>query len=214
MKTKCLVALLVLSLAPPAFCKDLGTAGKTYEIAEPDLLAAIQERVAAVDWGKYLTMAAFEKKFREYRPQNAAPFLPAAEKDAEYPIDMTYVTEFAVPDGNGGILYPKGYAFDPNDYLAYSYTLVIIDAGDKRQVEWFKASPYVKDIKTKLLITGGSWWDISEAFKRQVFLADSRLVERFRLKALPSIVRQDWLDRASGRGKRAMWVMEMAIGKK
>ena len=40
---------------------------------------------------------------------------------------MTYTTEIDVPDGKGGILYPKGYTFNPLEYLTYSKTIIVIN---------------------------------------------------------------------------------------
>jgi len=71
--------------------------------------------------------------------------LPSALEDSIRTVDMTYTTEFDVPDGRGNILYPKGYVFNPLEYVYLPNMLVFINGGKKDQVEWFNSSAYFND---------------------------------------------------------------------
>jgi len=130
-----------------------------------------------------------KKVVTNFKPQDMTA-LRTAEKNTTFTVDMTYILQHDIPDGKGGILYPKGYTFNPLDYVVFPNTLIFINGSDRRQVEWFKASTYYKDPKVMLLITDGSFKELSEELKRPVYYAKREIVERFKLRAVPSVVVQ------------------------
>lgn len=166
--------------------KELGTFGMTYRIVERDALAEIEERARQVDWHKVLD----KRKVENYQGPTDRVRLPRAKRSRSFPVDMTYTTEIDVPDGKGGILYPKGYTFNPLDYVTYPKTLVVIDGTDPEQVKWFAASEYDKRLDVTLLLTEGSFGTVSKRISRPLFYADRKIVERLKLKAVPSVIRQ------------------------
>lgn len=181
-----LAAILTLS---ESSAKDLGIVGATYSVDEPDALEEIREKAAGVDWGKVFDKRKWRERIEHFRPGNRASLPPAQENRVFLP-DMSYSAEFDVPDGRSGILYPKGYTFNPLDYLSLPNILVFIDGDDRKQVAWFKSSPYHQDIRTMLLLTGGSYVDLAKELKMPVFYASVRVAERFGLRAVPSVAVQ------------------------
>jgi conjugal transfer pilus assembly protein TraW len=167
---------------------NLGTFDRTYPIAERDALEEIKERVAHVDWGRIFNRERMEKAVKAYRPDT--PFLPRARHDIVKLVDMAYTLDVDIPDGKGGILYPKGYTFNPLDYVNFQRTLVVINGDDVSQVAWFSQSDYSKNLKTMLLLTGGSYYDLGEKLARPVFYVNADIVNRLQLEAVPSIVHQ------------------------
>ncbi len=103
---------------------------------------------------------------------------------------MTYTVASDIPDGKGGVLYPKGYTFNPLDYLTLTSVVVVIDADDQRQVEWFKSSPHAGDYHTRLLLSGGNYYDLAKQLKRPAFYLMDDVAKRLHLAAVPSVVRQ------------------------
>ena len=182
-----LFALLLVSAPVPA--QDLGRYGVVYPIVEPDALAEMKAKAARVNWGKYLNKDKMTRKIRGYKPKDLVK-LPAAGHPRTFLTDMTYTLDMDIPDGKGGILYPKGYTFNPLDYVHLERTLVIINGNDKRQVEWFRSSPWNKDMNAMLLLTDGSYYTLGERLKRPVFYADKLLVTRLKLQAVPSVAVQ------------------------
>jgi len=69
-------------------------------------------------------------------------------------------------------------------------TLVILNGKRPEHVRWFEESPYAKDAQVTLLLTDGSYSELSKTFKRPVFYASTKLIETFRIQAVPSVVRQ------------------------
>lgn len=159
--------------------------GQVYPITEKSAIEEMKERAARVDWKKLLSKV----KPENYRPANKAS-LPRAAKPITRLVDMTYSLEMDIPDGKGGILYPKGYTFNPLDYVAYPKTLVVINAEDSAQLKWFKSSEFAKRIDVTLLITDGPFADVIKSTNRPVFYADSRMAAKFDIQALPTVVRQ------------------------
>ena len=129
-------------------------------------------------------------KVRHFRPDNIQ-LLPPAKTDKIFQVDMTYTLGNDIPDGKGGVLYPKGYAFNPLDYVNLTSILVVINSEDKRQVEWFKSSPYGSDYHTRLLLSGGNYYALAEQLKRPVFYLMDDVAERLHLAAVPSVIRQN-----------------------
>jgi len=185
MKTRALIATLALALltAGPAPAKVLGTVGRVFPIAERDALEEIEARARAVDWASVLGRTQPEN-FRPPHPVH----LPRARKNRAFLVDMTFTLAFDVPDGRGGILYPRGFRFNPLDYVPFNQTLVILDGDDPRQRAWLKGSPLADGAETLILLSDGDYREIGRQLGRAVFYLDRRIADRFRLTAVPSIV--------------------------
>ena len=179
------VIALVLGVSS-VHAKVIGTYGTTYRITERDALTEIEERARQVDWNKVLD----KRKVENYQGPPDKASLPRAKRNRSFPVYMTYTTEIDVPDGKGGILYPKGYTFNPLDYVTYPKTLVVINGTDPDQVKWFAASEYDKKLDVTLLLTEGNFGTLSKRISRPLFYADSKMIERLKLKAVPSVIRQ------------------------
>lgn len=193
----------LLLVAVPAPAKDLGQVGRVYPIAEPDALQEIEERAAAIRWDEVLPEEKRRALVVDYRPKDLAP-LPRAEEERARIVDMTYTLEVDLPDGKGGVLYPKGYTFNPLDYVFYPNVLVILDGDDPEQVAWFRESRLARDPRVRLLLSGGSWSEVGAALGRPVFYLTSPLRQRLRLEAVPSVVWQ---------AAKAMEVREIDVAK-
>lgn len=179
-----LITLLLITASVQA--RVLGTYGRTYQISEKDALAEIEARARQVDWNKVLDT----KKVENYQGPPDRMSLPRAKRNRSFLVDMTYTTEIDVPDGKGGIIYPKGYTFNPLDYVIYPKTLVVINGSDPEQVKWLSGSEYNKRLDVTLLLTEGSFKAVAKKVSRPVFYADRKIIERLKLKALPTIIRQ------------------------
>jgi len=189
--TALLISILVFSLAPlsQGWAKDLGTFGAVYPIAEPDSLAELKEKAAKVDWKKVFDKDKLTRKVRNFKPKDLKA-LPVAQRDRAFLSDLSYTLDVDIPDGKGEILYPKGYTFNPLDYIRFQRTIVVINGKDRRQVEWFRKSSWFKDMNAMLLLTDGSYFPLGDRLRRPVFYANSLIVGRLGLKAVPSVARQ------------------------
>lgn len=182
-------ATLLLLIYGSAPAKDLGVVGATYPIAEPDALAEIEERAAKTDWSKFINKDKIEKTIKNFKPPGLVK-LPRAAQTRTYHVDMTYTLDYDIPDGRGGIIYPKGYTFNPLDYVQYKKTIIVIDGSDPAQVDWFERSQWARDINSILILTDGSYYELSRRLRRQVYYAVHDIPKKFQLQAVPAVIRQ------------------------
>lgn len=185
------VALALALVSAPCDAVELGTVGATYPIAEKDLMERFKEVIAGLDKDKLIKeiQEKGKKQILEYRPRDLLT-LPAATKDDSFSVDMTWTLPFDIPDGKGGLIYPKGFTFNPLNHVYYTRTLVFIDASDKRQVDWLLASPFSKKLSARIMLTGGSYYDFIRKHRRHVFYAPRSVVERLRLRYVPAVAVQ------------------------
>jgi conjugal transfer pilus assembly protein TraW len=181
-----ITGVVVMLWTAAVMANNLGEVGRTWPIAETDALTEIETRARQVDWNKVLN----KKKVETFSGPPDMGRLPRAKQDQVFPVDLTYTTEIDVPDGKGGILYPKGYTFNPLDFVTYPKTLVVINGNDPQQVQWLAASDYSTRLNVMLLLTEGRYGPVAKRIKRPVFYANRKIIDRFRLKAVPSIIRQ------------------------
>jgi len=182
------IVLLLGSFAHAAIVRT-GTFGQTYPIVEPDALKEMENRAAQVDWRKIFNQKTYEKAMQNYHPD--AQHLPRAQKNKTRIVDMTYTLPFDIPDDKGGILYPKGYTYNPLDYVKFTQTLVVINGDDPDQVKWFTHSKYADTSSVMLLLSEGAYYPIEHKLAQPVFYASTDMIQRFQLQAVPSVILQD-----------------------
>ena len=180
------ISVFLLS-APDVFSKDHGVVGKTYSIAEPDALEEIKASAGNIKTDEMVRWA--KEKALNLKPDDSVS-LKQADKDRVFKVHMSYTLEFDIPDGKGGVLYPKGYSFNPLEYIVYPGVLVVIDGSVRQQVEWFKKSEYSQDAGVKLLITDGKYYELALKLQRPVFFLTYEIKEAFNLQAVPCVVFQ------------------------
>ena len=184
------------------YALNLGVFGNTYKIAEKDSIIELKKKAAQVNWKKIFNRDKAESLIKNYRPDLIK--LQKTDKNNQFLVDMTYSLEFDIPDGKGGILYPKGFSFNPLEYINFYKTLVVFDGTDDAQVQWCKSN-YANNYNFTLLISDGSYYDLSKKFGRPVFYASADIIARFKLKKVPSVISQK---------DKYMEVKEIAVDKK
>ena len=185
------VTLISFTFSVTSMAKDLGVFGAVYDIAEKDALKEIEEKAREVNINRIINRGELARKAKNYAPAELKDVrLPPARQERTFLVDMTYTLDRDIADERGNVIYPKGYAFNPLGYVTYPGIIVILDGKSQRQVAWFRRSEYNKDLKTKLLITDGSYTELSKILKRPVFYVSQVMVGVFQIKAVPSVIRQ------------------------
>lgn len=176
-----------------SFLLGVAFAGNTYPIAEPDLLEEVLQRRAIVERKLRESM----KNVRIKAPDGWERKLPLASKSRTYRIEPKAVLDKDIPrvDQQGrviGILYPKGYTFNPLPYLpADPPVLIVFDATDQRQVRYVKET-LLKQYPYRMLIIGrGDYSKTLEVFGESVYFLHPKLRETFNLTEGVSVVRWD-----------------------
>ena len=172
----------------PAFgeAKNLGVAGKLYQVVEPDIATELEQQAVEKN---HVEEDEFLKRVRTYQPEDLHP-LPRAIEDRTFLVDMSYTLERDLVDGNGKVIYPKGFTFNPLDYVSFPGGLLVIDGDDPSQIKWYTETPYAENHQVRLLLAGGYAFQLTERLKRSVFYLVDEIAERLQLAAAPSLVIQ------------------------
>lgn len=172
---------------------DIGVVGPTFDIIEPDLIEELKRRTALLDWDE-LKKGAVDRFWTESWPVFN---LPPAQSDNAFLIDPTFTLDRDI--GGFGITVAKaGAKYNPQKILPLRQILFIFDATDEKQLKFVKEYitknkiPFgnAMPIATELDRTKGfkALGDLEKYFGVKVYLVDKAIVDRFKIKVVPSIV--------------------------
>lgn len=170
----------------------LDRVGQVYPVVEPDFVEEAKQRAAQVDWEKAIDKKKMEKKIKNFRPQNMTQ-LPTATRPRTRFVDMTYTLDRDILNGKGEILYPKGFQYNPLDYLPPGInipTLIVINGDDPLQLEWLESSALKNDSNVKILLSGGNFYEVSERLGFHVYYLMNPVTQRLSLERVPCVVRK------------------------
>lgn len=167
-----LVALVICALVSlPAGAKDLGSIGHLFQIAEPDLLTFIAQRLKSMqdsgEMDRIQREAEARVKAHAVRPAPVAGLTPAI-KDRAFLYDPTFTVRETVRDMRGNVIARAGDRVDPLDKVPYSETLYFIDGDNPSQMAWIKMQ--VKGQQNfKVILVRGNIHDSSVALDEPVY---------------------------------------------
>jgi conjugal transfer pilus assembly protein TraW len=188
-------ATLWVSLGGSLFAQDLGVIGPTYDIAERDLIEAIQGRLRQMQATGEL--ARHEEEYRRRviegieKPRPVSGIKPTETARTFY-IDPTYTLDRHIQDEHGRILFPAGTKVNPFDYDRMSKVLLFFDGSKKNQVEFAKRYMAQSKMPVKPILVGGEPLKLMREWKREVFYDQGgALSQRFSIKQTPAVVSQE-----------------------
>lgn len=192
---KILLVFALFFIAGAAYASEKGVVipsmGKTYPIAEKDALEEIGQLVQKRGPGLTEDLRKqVAEEFRRYQPEDLAS-LPRAPRSRTRDVDISWVVEHNITDKDGNVLYPKGYKVNPLNHMFWPRKLVVVDASDPAQIQWLKQSGLLRDMKTTIVISDGSFIESASEFKRRVFYLDKFLANRFKLEFTPCVAVQN-----------------------
>lgn len=179
-----LILAIVIVIPALGYSKTIGTHGAVYSIAETDAYEELMAKVKKINWGEII------QKYKTTLDNTIkANFnLKKADKDNTLVVNPTYTLQFDITDEKGNIIYPKGYQFNPLDYINFPYKVVFFNAESKTELEWLKSQPWFSDYNTILIITKGDAIKTQEKLGRVVFAANKRMIDKFGISKTPSIL--------------------------
>lgn len=195
MRKLLLVAALLIIPACPAVAEDLGSIGPTYDIAERDLIAVMQEKLQAMQESGELRKV--EEDYREKviagieRPR-AVPGIKSAQSAKTYYIDPTFTLQRDVVDEQGRIMFPKGMRVNPLDYTGLSQVLVFFDGDDEKQREFVAGFLKEEKLPVKPILIAGAPLELMREWKREIFFDQGGVLSKhFNITVSPATVRQE-----------------------
>ena len=194
----CLAAFCALVIATQvvlAQAEDLGVIGKTYDIAERDLIEAMKDKLRQMEKTGELA-----KKQDEYKNRvmsgiehpKPIPGIQATETANTHYYDPSIVTDKDIADATGKILYPRGTRVNPLDYIGWNKYLLFVDARDARQLAFSKKITAASDRPVRLVLVAGAPLNLMRKWKKQVYYDQGGiLTRRFAITRVPAMVRQE-----------------------
>lgn len=167
--------------------------GQTYDFAERDIIELIHEHIdknkdeisARLDSERDIN----KEKVKNFKPKGLLPLEPATQDRVFYP-PLEYTLQKDIVGADGKVLYKKGLTFNPADYVKLHYAMVVIDATNKREVEWLKKSDYLNSIAYRILLSDGSYYEMMNELHREVFYLMPEIRKKFQIQKTPSIIKQ------------------------
>jgi hypothetical protein len=186
-----IVLLLCFFSSFSVFAKDgikINELGRTYEIAEPDAYEEILDAVKKVDLEKY--KKTLQENIKKYSVVDEFKIPYAKETRTRY-FEPRYELPFDIVDAKGGVIYPKGFTFNPLQYMTLPGIFVFFDAKNASHLNWLKNEGYTKRLDVMFIAVRGDVVEASRILKAPVYKASKILLERFDVKKIPSIIRQN-----------------------
>jgi hypothetical protein len=162
--------------------------GKTYDIIEPDAYEEILNAAKKINFEKY--KKALQKRIKELAVINEFNLPYARETQTRY-YEPQFELPFDIRDANGRVIYPKGFTFNPLQYMKLYGMFIFFDARDALQLNWLKNGGYTKRLDVMLIAVRGDIIEAEKILKVPVYKATQSILERFDVKKIPSIIRQN-----------------------
>jgi conjugal transfer pilus assembly protein TraW len=176
---------------------DLGTLGPTYEIAEPHLLAFVEQRLREKERSgelQRLAEAARARGIDTVRQPPPVEGLRTTERPRTFYVDPSFTLDRNITDPLGRLLFAAGTRKNPLEVVSLSRHLLFFDARDPRQVKHARELSGRYAGRIKPILTGGSYLDLMKAWRVPVYYDQAgTLTRRFGIRQVPALVSQDGL---------------------
>ena len=174
--------------------KDLGVVGALFEIAEPNLVDALNarfeelERTGAVDQLREDMTARTKGYVLEPRP---VPGVGAVEEESVRFFDPSITVAEDIADHRGVVFVRAGTVVNPLDSIVAPVpAMLMIDGFDPAQVEW--AMGQGTEIDSRIILVRGRPIDLTKAHKRRFYFDQDGLIsDRFGVVAVPTRIDRD-----------------------
>jgi hypothetical protein len=170
---------------PKGFSKEFG---KTYDIAEPDAYEEILNAVKKIDFERYKKV--LQERVRELTVVNEFNLSYAKETKTRY-YEPRYELPFDIKDAEGRVIYPQGFTFNPLQYMSLYGTFVFFDAGNTLHLLFLRNGGYTKRLDVMFIAVKGDIMKAEKLLGVPVYKATKSILERFDVKRVPSIIRQN-----------------------
>ena len=161
--------------------------GKTFPIIEPDILEQVLHEAGKAKWRP--TKEQMRKKVETFVPQDSI-ILPLATKETIREHIPWGVNKEDVINPDGQVIYPKGFRFNPLEFRTLNQDYLLLDLSQESHILWAKSKGYFQNRKVKILSQGGSYLLMAREYGRPIFYMKKLVVEKFGVKAVPSLVKQ------------------------
>lgn len=193
--SKSLIAAVVVALTCSSlWAEELGQIGPVYAIGEESALDTIMARLKEKERTgelKRIQQAAIKRSVASVKNPKPVSGLASVRERTQRLLDPTVTYDRAVTADDGRIVVPAGARVNPLLITGLTKRLVFFDGRDRSQAEAVRLMVAQGGNKVKPILVAGSWFDMSKAWKTQVYFdQQGKLSERFGVKAVPTVISQ------------------------
>ena len=185
-------ALLFAAAVPGVVsAKDLGVRGATWPVAEPDLLAQIEERLVEMERSGELARleqdARADARNNLEEPDPVNGIAPAREERSRL-FDPAITVARDIRTADGVVIAAAGTRINPLERTTLARDLLFVDGRRAAEIAW----ALEHDSPAKIVLLAGRPLDLMRRHRRSFFFDQGgRLAARFGLRFTPSLVEQD-----------------------
>ncbi len=177
-----------------SFAENLGIVAKTYPITEPDMIEWIKQRATTMmengQWDAIQQQAIANVKNKINNPIPVEGITDAVADKTWYYKPMIEVKQ-NLTDGNGRIIAKAG-VYNALRYKPFDMQLLFINGNNKKQVNWAIKQNNKDGVRTKIVLTQGSFMDLDKKHKIWFFYDQSgKYTQKLNITHVPAIVTQD-----------------------
>lgn len=188
-----LLKILLVGFMISSFADDLGTYGKIYPISEPDMIDWIKNKAADMvksgQWQQIQNKAITDAKEKINHPTPVSGISDAQITKTWYYAPMVNLKE-NLTDTQGHVIAKAGN-YNALRYKPFDIQLLFINGNNPKQVEWALAKNSESDIRTKIVLTQGSFMELDKKNKVWFYYdQNGKYTQKLNIKHVPAIVKQ------------------------
>lgn len=176
--------------------RHLGVLGPTYPLQERNIIEVMQEKMAEKQASG--EMAAMHERMAgqaaRYVQRPPGQTLPRALVRRISSFSPMYVLDRDIHDADGKLLFARGTTVNPLKIKPLTKVLCFVDGDDAQQVEWMMKSCTGNPANKLILVAGNYQALMTQLNVRLYFDQQGWLVNKFRIQALPAVVKQQGQD--------------------
>lgn len=186
--------ILILSMITGiAVADDMGTMGKVYPINEPDMIEFIKAKSKAMvdsgQWEQIRQQGISIAKDKINNPKPVAGITDAQVTRTWYYTPMVQLKE-PLTDGRGRVIAKAG-TYNALKYKPFDMQLLFINGNNPKQVEWALSKNSESGIRSKIVLTSGSFMDLDKKFKVWFYFDQSgKYTQKLNIQHVPALVKQ------------------------
>lgn len=186
--------LIVVVLITNSFADDLGVVGKTYPVNEPDMIEWIKAKAGMMmkngQWQKIQNQTIEKTKEQINHPTAIAGITDAQVTKFWYYKPMIQIKQ-DLTDTKGHVIAKAGN-YNALRYKPFDVQLLFINGNNPKQVDWALAKNSESDIRTKIVLTQGSFMDLDKKYKVWFYYdQNGKYTQKMNITHVPAIVKQD-----------------------
>lgn len=189
-----ILLLLLSTFTVLSHAEDLGVVGKIYPITEPDMIEWIKSRAKTMmqngQWQQLQNQAIVKAKNEVNHPTPISGIT-----DATITKSWTYTPIIELKkdltDTQGHVIAKKGM-YNALRYKPFDIKLLFINGNNSKQVAWAIKQNADKSLRTKIILTQGSFIDLDKKNKVWFYYdQNGKYTEKLKISHVPAIVKQD-----------------------